>query len=109
MDNLLSNAVKYGAGKPIKVKIWEKNLFAYLSVQDEGQGIDPSDHQRIFLPYERGVSFSKISGLGLGLYISDQIIKAHGGSIQVESCLNQGAKFTIKLPLFASNANHLTH
>lgn len=108
LSNLLSNALKYGAGKPIRVRVWKKSLFAFLSVEDEGHGIDPGDHERIFLPYERGFSVRQISGLGLGLYISDQIIKAHGGSIQVESHINKGAKFIIKLPLLVSNVNDLT-
>ena len=68
-----------------------------ISVKDEGPGIDPKDHQRIFERFERASTVS--SGLGLGLYITRQILDLHQGSIRVESQKDQGSNFIIELPL----------
>jgi signal transduction histidine kinase len=63
-------------------------------------GIAPDHLEKIFIRFEQaGISFSEVSGLGLGLFISKQIIKAHEGSLWVESELDKGAKFIIELPL----------
>lgn len=69
-----------------------------LAVRDQGEGIAPENHQRIFDRFERAVSASKISGLGLGLYISKKIIEAHEGRIWVQSAPGQGATFQFELP-----------
>ena len=97
--NLLMNATRYGAGKPIEVRLARENGEAVLSVRDQGIGIAPEDQQRIFRRFERAVSVDKYGGLGLGLFISSEIISALGGSISVVSQPGAGATFTVRLPL----------
>jgi signal transduction histidine kinase len=95
--NLLSNALKYGNGKPIELTLEAKNGRARLSIRDGGIGVDPEHHQRIFERFERAVSLN-YGGLGLGLYITRQIVQAHGGTIEVESRLGAGSIFTVEIP-----------
>lgn len=95
--NLINNALKYGGGSQIDVSLFTEKSCAVLQVSDQGPGIDPADQDKIFEKYERG-KVSKESGLGLGLYISKEIMLAHDGSIQLESKPSQGATFTIRLP-----------
>lgn len=99
--NLLSNALKYGQGKPVHIELQDLQSEVIVIVTDEGLGISPADQSRIFLPYERAVSHMNISGLGMGLYISSQIVEAHGGTILIESSLGKGSVFTVKLPKFS--------
>jgi len=72
---------------------------ACLRVTDHGIGIAPHDQLRIFQRFERAASTSNYGGFGLGLWISREIVAAHGGSIQVESAPGAGATFILKLPL----------
>jgi signal transduction histidine kinase len=99
LSNLLSNAIKYGGGAPIELLVTRKGKTAEVTVRDCGPGISKSDHLRIFMRYERAISANEVSGLGLGLFISKQILQAHGGSILVESELQKGAAFILNLPL----------
>ena len=64
-----------------------------------GMGISKEMHHKIFNRFERAISSNNISGLGLGLYITHEILYRHGGTIRVESELNQGATFIIELPI----------
>jgi signal transduction histidine kinase len=103
VTNLLSNAIKYGRGKPITVRIGVAGergpSRVFVTVADEGIGISPDDHQRIFERFERAVSRTHYAGLGLGLWISRQIAESLGGSLTVESDIGKGARFTLYLPL----------
>jgi signal transduction histidine kinase len=72
---------------------------ARLTVRDFGAGIAPEDQGRIFERFERGVSEENYGGFGLGLWISREVVQAHGGCITVESTPGQGATFTVELPL----------
>jgi signal transduction histidine kinase len=96
--NLLSNACRYGAGKPIEVTARATDYGAEIRVRDHGPGIAPNDQKRIFDRFERASSIHSYGGLGLGLYITRQIVEAHGGSIRVESILGQGSTFFVELP-----------
>lgn len=97
--NLVSNALKYGAGAPIEVAVSSSEQDAALEVRDRGIGIDPQKLRTIFGKFERAVSERHYGGLGLGLYISSQIVEAMGGRIDVESEPGKGATFKVRLPL----------
>ena len=100
--NLLSNAAKYAAGTPLHVRVQQVGKYAVLSVADRGKGISPDNQSKIFERFERVVTGSGISGLGLGLYIVKEIITAHRGDIHVESAVGQGATFVVELPMQAA-------
>ncbi|AUN99549.1 hypothetical protein C0V70_15840 [Bacteriovorax stolpii] len=96
--NLLSNAIKYGANQPIHAIVKHEAGKAILMIQDKGMGIPKDMQTKIFERFERAISSTNISGLGLGLYISKQIIDAHQGTIEVESELGKGSTFKVSLP-----------
>jgi PAS domain S-box-containing protein len=98
-DNLLSNALKYGKGKPIEVTLERTDARARLSVTDHGIGIPPEEQARIFQRFERAVPEHHYGGLGIGLWMTRQIVEAHGGTIQVASAEGKGSTFTVELPL----------
>ncbi|MBV4504443.1 hybrid sensor histidine kinase/response regulator [Pseudomonas sp. BW13M1] len=101
--NLLSNALRYGDRKPVQVRVFEEDDMACVQVQDHGIGIDAQHLQRIFQQFERVAAQQATGGLGLGLYISEQIVLAHGGRIQVDSQAGVGSTFTVRLPLSAQS------
>ncbi|AKJ00666.1 PAS domain S-box-containing protein [Archangium gephyra] len=96
--NLLTNAAKYGQGRPITVRVEADRELARLTVRDEGIGIAAEALPRLFGRFERAVSVRHYGGLGLGLYISRQIIEALGGRVSVDSRPGEGATFTVELP-----------
>jgi signal transduction histidine kinase len=97
--NLLSNAIKYGEGSPIEITIDAPTPdSAVLQVRDSGIGISAELKARIFERFERGVNPSRLTGLGLGLYITRQIVEAHEGKIEVESEVGKGSVFIVRLP-----------
>ncbi len=98
VTNLLSNAIKYGNGKPITVRVRSTAAGGELEVRDRGQGIPAVELPRIFRKFQRALSARPSAGLGLGLYISRQIVDAHGGSIRVESEPDAGSVFAVELP-----------
>lgn len=102
IENLLTNALKYGNGKPIIISLHQDEQAVFLTVEDHGIGISPSDQPKIFKRFERASSVTKYSGLGLGLYITHKIIEAHHGNISFESRINIGTKFSVRLPLHQS-------
>jgi signal transduction histidine kinase len=99
VTNLVANACKYGRGKPVDVRVAVSEGAAHLSVRDQGIGISPADQARIFERFSRAVAPGSFSGLGLGLWIVREIVRAHGGQISVRSERGQGAEFIVVLPL----------
>jgi signal transduction histidine kinase len=99
VSNLLSNAIKYGAGKPVSLYVESSGETARLCVADRGIGIAREDHERIFRRFERAVEGSGFAGMGLGLWITQEIVTRLGGSIRVESRRGAGARFVVELPL----------
>jgi PAS domain S-box-containing protein len=96
--NLFSNAIKYGGGKLIEIKVY-KTAEAVFSVRDHGIGIAPEHQALVFDKFERVVSSRNYGGFGLGLWISRQLVEAHGGRIEVSSELGAGSLFTVYLPM----------
>lgn len=105
VTNLISNALRYGDGKPIEIKVKRFNSTAQIMVRDHGLGIDEDQHDKIFQLFERGEAKNGIKGLGVGLYISNQIVKAHGGAIKVHSKPENGSTFTVELPITKTQNN----
>jgi signal transduction histidine kinase len=101
VQNLLSNAIKYGAGKPIEVRLKQVGPRARLEVVDHGIGVAAENRARIFNRFERAVPVRHYGGLGLGLWVSRQVVEAHGGAITVTDTPGGGATFTVELPLDA--------
>jgi signal transduction histidine kinase len=99
ISNLLTNALRYGAKSPITVKVYSEDAEARVEVRDLGIGISEENQQRIFQQFERVTAKHAVAGLGLGLFISEQIVTAHGGTITVESRIGEGALFRVCLPL----------
>jgi signal transduction histidine kinase len=98
LTNLLTNAMKYCAGNRVQIHAEANRDEARIHVRDFGIGIAPEDQARIFKRFERAVSSKHYGGLGLGLYISKQIVESHCGKIQVQSKLGKGTTFTVVLP-----------
>ena len=99
VSNLLTNALRYGAKKPIDVSVYVQGDQAVIEVTDQGIGISEENQQRIFQQFERVAGSHVVTGLGLGLFISEQIVAAHNGQITVRSTLGEGAMFRVCLPL----------
>ena len=99
LTNLLTNALRYGGGQPVDVDVSDDGERACLRVRDRGLGIAPKDQARIFEQFERAESGRQhVAGLGLGLFITRQIVESHGGTIRVSSQLGEGSTFEVSLP-----------
>jgi signal transduction histidine kinase len=108
--NLLTNAMKYsGSGRTIDLRLAREGREAIISVRDEGIGIPLVDQARIFEKFYRisTPENQRIPGTGLGLTLVDHIVKAHDGSVHVESAPGRGSVFTIHLPLPADDPRPL--
>jgi PAS domain S-box-containing protein len=107
--NLLTNALRYGGKNPISLQVKALKGKAQIIVRDQGLGIAKENHERIFQMFERAISESEVSGLGLGLFIVSQILKSHQGTIRLESELGQGAAFFVELPTLEENKEAKPH
>jgi signal transduction histidine kinase len=105
IDNLLSNAVKYGAERGrIEIGVTQNRDHVMLVVRDDGPGISAEEIPRLFDRFFRADAVRRTSthGSGLGLSISRNIVRAHGGEITVKSAPGDGAAFVVRLPLHAN-------
>jgi two-component system CheB/CheR fusion protein len=103
INNFLSNSVKYSPkSKNIELSCKEINGNVQVSVKDEGMGIKAEDQEKLFDRYYRieNLNTQAISGFGLGLYLSAEIINRHNGKIWVESEMGKGSTFYFSLPKF---------
>jgi two-component system phosphate regulon sensor histidine kinase PhoR len=104
--NLLDNAIKYSpVNREIKIELKEADHEVTLMVSDQGIGIEPLHHKRIFEKFFRVPSgdVHNTRGYGLGLnYVAD-VVRSHGGAVTVESKPGQGSCFTIRLPVSHGN------
>ncbi|CAG9186871.1 Adaptive-response sensory-kinase SasA [Cupriavidus pampae] len=100
VSNLLGNAIAYGdVDTPIVVRAHSSHGQLMITVTNGGTPIAPENLKRIFEPYWRPAQRSSVGGLGLGLYICHEIVKAHGGTLEVRSTNEAGTCFTARLPL----------
>ena len=111
VQNLVANALKYtsdGGRISISVEVHDEELL--LEVADTGIGIAPEDQMRIFEKFYRAADkrISGITGSGLGLALAREIVRLHGGDIEIESQLDQGSTFTITLPITNSHETTAT-
>ncbi|PKB72030.1 MAG: hypothetical protein BZY87_02505 [SAR202 cluster bacterium Io17-Chloro-G6] len=102
MVNLLGNACKYSpAGSSITVEAREADQFVQIDVTDNGCGISEKDQVNLFCQFHRvkNPSAQTVSGTGLGLYVTKQLVEAHGGNIWVHSEEGKGSTFSLTLPV----------
>lgn len=98
--NLLSNAAKYSpSGSGILVRVRREGGMANVSVTDHGVGIAPEDQGRLFTRFARVASTRHVEGTGLGLWLSREIARMHGGDLTVRSSLGAGSTFVLEIPL----------
>lgn len=103
LTNLLTNAVQYSPpGTPIRTRLEGEGTAVILSVSNEGLPIPEHVLPRLFEPMTRGTSGGgERQSIGLGLFIVDQIVRAHGGRVDVESTVEAGTTFRVRLPRHA--------
>jgi len=101
LNNFVTNAMKYAPNSPkITIKVKQDDQALTVAVADEGPGIPNDKLKHLFDRYFRAdESGQQVSGLGLGLYISAEIIERHGGTIGVESEVGKGSTFWFSLPI----------
>jgi PAS domain S-box-containing protein len=107
LDNLLSNALKFTpAGGQVRVRVGELDGRAVFEVEDTGVGIPAADQPHLFERFYRtkGAGTLAVPGTGLGLWITRQIVHAHGGTIDLVSEDGAGTTFTVTLPAAAADA-----
>ena len=97
--NLLDNAVKYSPeGSEITVSMQEYEMFSCISISDQGIGIPEEEQPLIFGRFYRGSGVREQSGVGIGLYLTRQIIEGQGGYVTVRSEMGRGTTFQVYLP-----------
>ncbi|MFN8087331.1 MAG: HAMP domain-containing sensor histidine kinase [Microbacterium sp.] len=97
VDNLLGNAIKFNRdGGAVELAVRADRDTSVIEVRDTGVGIAEADRQRVFERFFR--ASEDVAGNGLGLAISAEIVKAHGGRLSVESTPGFGSTFTVELP-----------
>ncbi len=99
-QNLIGNAVKFRSEAPPRVRLDAERVDGHweIRVTDNGIGIDPRHHQRVFELFQRLHPASRYPGTGIGLALCRRIAEAHGGAIRVESAPTRGSRFTVELP-----------
>jgi PAS domain S-box-containing protein len=99
-QNLIANAIKYRSDAPPRVNVWAdaQDDEWVFHIQDNGLGIDPQYHARIFVIFQRLHSREAYSGTGIGLAVCKRIVERFGGRIWVESTLGEGSEFCFALP-----------
>jgi signal transduction histidine kinase len=98
--NLITNAVNYGGCARVALRPPVCGMLV-IEVQDEGPGIPPGELERVFEPFHRGEPSRsrETGGVGLGLPIARNILRAHGGDVTLANCPMGGVKATVRLPV----------
>jgi signal transduction histidine kinase len=97
--NILTNALKYAAGSPVEIVLAREGNTALLEVRDHGPGLLEADCETIFGRFQRAASMRNYGGLGLGLFVTREIVEAHAGSVTARNLPERGACFSVRLPL----------
>lgn len=98
---LLENAVKFSPdGGDVVIRLWNDDAHVGFTVRDEGIGIDPADHDRVFELFYQGCAGDRrrFGGLGLGLYIVRQLVRAQGGTVSTSPAAGRGTEMRVGLP-----------
>ncbi|WP_138733671.1 MtrAB system histidine kinase MtrB [Modestobacter excelsi] len=103
LRNLVGNAIEHGAGKPVQITLAASSTAAAITVRDHGIGLTPADAQHVFDRFWRAdpARVRSVGGSGLGLSISLEDARLHGGWLQVWGLPGQGAQFRLTLPMTA--------
>ncbi|MFZ0548431.1 MAG: ATP-binding protein [Candidatus Promineifilaceae bacterium] len=103
LKNLIQNSIQYAPGSLVNFKTWAENETFYLSISDEGPGVEPQHQVSLFNAFDRGryneTRIGQKGNLGLGLYLVQELMKLHGGRVIYDSSYTKGAKFILTLPL----------
>ncbi len=108
ITNLISNSLKYGGTKPVEFHLTANENQATLRVKDYGIGIPATQLDRIFHRFERGIAENFYPGMGLGLWITRQVVEALSGKISIKSELRIGSEFTVELPRHPIYSDEIT-
>ncbi|MBW3623505.1 MAG: HAMP domain-containing histidine kinase [Armatimonadetes bacterium] len=100
LSNLLDNALRHSPdGTPVEIRVRDRQGEFTFEIHNEGPPLSEEVKETLFLPYVQDMQGKgNKGGLGLGLYIVDQIVRAHGGTIQVRSAAEEGTTFDLTLP-----------
>lgn len=98
ITNLLGNASTYGEGAPVSVRIVGDEAQVTLHVHNQGEPIPAELVPELFEPLRRGTDRRQLGNIGLGLFIVSQVVRTHGGTVTVESVVDSGTTFSVRLP-----------
>ncbi len=101
LTNLLSNALRYGNGAEVNLYVNSGGGNAYFEIRDKGPGIPQEDHHKIFSLFGKN-STRRSGGMGLGLYVCQEIARLHKGEINLMRSTPEGTVFEVRLPLVAN-------
>ncbi|MFN5514615.1 MAG: ATP-binding protein [Cyanobacteriota bacterium] len=108
LANLLSNALKYSDHpSPVLLELIREPERVIFQITDQGRGIPPEALPELFTPFFRASNVGGVNGTGLGLAIVERCAEIHGGRVTVQSAVNQGATFTVTLPIWEGNSGFL--
>lgn len=96
--SVIANAIKYGPRQPVEIEVAPSESHVRIVTTDHGIGIEAEKRDKIFQRFERAVSLRNYGGFGIGLFVTRNLVEAHGGSIVVDSQPGKGARFTVELP-----------
>jgi signal transduction histidine kinase len=103
--NIVDNARKYsGESKTIDLRLYSEEGNAVLEVEDYGKEISQDEYSLIFEEFHRGSNVDAESGSGIGLFIVNEIIRAHGGTIELDSEVGRGSRFRLVFPACANSS-----
>ncbi|WP_232826058.1 sensor histidine kinase [Chitinophaga alhagiae] len=98
LANIVSNAVKYSSNQPVSMALAATDTRNIIIVKDRGIGIPPEDLPYIFSPFFRASNTERFEGYGIGLPLTNNIIRMHKGEISVSSRMNEGTEIKVVLP-----------